>query len=161
MSVERDGEILMEDNNLGEADSSLPSVTAVSGVKKKSMEICEINNSVCEGVKKTCARRFKSASLDAAVTRPVELVQLKVVIALLISPINFSECTEEREHNRENVLTIHFLASLPHLLLAVCTLSLCFNSSPLPTPKPLPLTSDFSPSFENIIFCPFLLFYYA
>lgn len=58
-------------------------------VSKKSPGICEINNSVCERVKKTCKRRFKSVPLDAAVTGPEELVQLKVVIALLISPINF------------------------------------------------------------------------
>lgn len=49
----------------------------------------EINNSVCERVKKTRKRWFKSAPLDAAVTGPEELVQLKVVIALLIPPINF------------------------------------------------------------------------
>lgn len=45
-------------------------------------------------MKKTCTGRFNSVALDAAVTGPEELVQLKVVIALLISPINFSECTK-------------------------------------------------------------------
>lgn len=53
-----------------------------------------------QSVKKTCTRRFKSVPLDTAVTEPEELVQLKVVIALLISPINFSECRKELEHNR-------------------------------------------------------------
>lgn len=45
-------------------------------------------------------RRFKNVPLDAAVTGPEELVQLKLVIALLISPINLSDCTKEWEHNR-------------------------------------------------------------
>lgn len=66
-------------------------------------------------------RRFKSAPLDAAVTGPEELVQLKLVIALLISPINLSDCTNEWEHNRWNVLTLH----CP--LMSAC--SLYFNSS--------------------------------
>lgn len=37
---------------------------------------------------------IQAAPLDATVTGPEELVQLKVVIALLISPINFSECAK-------------------------------------------------------------------
>lgn len=48
-------------------------------------------------MKKNCT--FKSVPLDTAVTAPEELSQLKVVIALLISPINFSHCTKEQEHN--------------------------------------------------------------
>lgn len=42
-------------------------------------------------MKETCTRRVQRVPPDAAVTRPEELFQLKVVIALLISPINFSE----------------------------------------------------------------------
>ncbi len=102
-------------------------------------------------------RRFKSVPLDAAVTGPEELVQLKVVIASLISPINFSECTKEWEHNRRNALTLHRLNSFSHLLTTdVCVLSLYFNSSSqLSTPHAL--TSDFPLSFKNVFvfyFCP-------
>lgn len=78
-------------------------------------------------MKKTCTMRFKSVPLDAAVTGPEELVQLKVVIALLISPINFSDCRIEWEHKRQNVLTPHCLDFFSHLILTdVCFALLVF-----------------------------------
>lgn len=69
-------------------------------------------------------------------TGPQELVQLKVVIALLISPINFSEYRKEWEHNWRNVLTLQFLNSFPYLLFtdgcALCIIAhLSINLSPL------------------------------
>ena len=101
-------------------------------------------------MRKTCTSRFKSVPLDAPVTGPEELVQLKVVIALLISPINFSDCTKEWEHNRRNVLTLHRLNSLSHIVLAVCMLSVYFNRSSQ-RPNTYTLASDFS--WAAFVFC--------
>lgn len=107
-------------------------------------------------MKKTCTRGFKSVPLDAAVTGPEELVQLKVVIASLISPINFSDCTKEWEHNRRNVLTPHCRNSLSHVVLAgVCGLSLYFNGSSRRS-TPHVLAASFSPASKKCL-C-FLLF---
>lgn len=102
-------------------------------------------------MKKTCKRRFKSVPLDAAVTGPEELVQLKVVIALLISPINFSECKKEWEHNRQNVLTLHCFNFFPHLLLTdVCMPSLSFNSLPHVSSPPFMLSPLSSLELKNV-----------
>lgn len=67
---------------------------------------------------------FKSVPLDTALTAPEELAQLKVVIALLISPINFSHCTKEQEHNGQSNLTLQRLNSFPCHTPGVCMLSL-------------------------------------
>lgn len=106
-------------------------------------------------MKKTCKRRFKSVPLDAAVTGPEELVQLKVVIALLISPINFSQCKKEWEHNRQNVLTLHGFHFFPHLLLTdVCMLSLSLNSLPHLISFPFMFSPLSSIKLKNVfVFC--------
>lgn len=103
-----------EDNDLTELSTSHP--------QRLREEICKINNSICERMKKQCT--FKSIPLDTAVTAPGELAQLKVVIALVISPINFSHCTKEQEHNGQSDLTLHRLNSFPCHTPGVCMVSL-------------------------------------
>ena len=58
-----------------------------------------------------------------------------VVIALLISPINFSEYAKKWEHNGWNVLTLHCLNSFPYHLLRMSKCSPClFLIAHLSTP---------------------------